>query len=76
MIGWLKKRLQAWAGRVQQREIERLLAEQQRLKAELLEANDCEPIRLTPEEQQRFDELRKRIDPEVLARIDVLMDAE
>lgn len=76
MIGWLKKRLQAWAGRVQQREIERLLAEQQRLKAELLEANDGEPIRLTPEEQQRFDELRKRIDPEVLARIDVLTDAE
>ena len=75
-IEWLKRRLQAWGGRVQQKEIERLLAETWRLKAELLEANDGEPIRLTPQEQQRLNELRQGIDPELLARIDLLKDAE
>ena len=35
-----------------------------------------QPIRFTPEEHQRLNELREKIDPEVLKRIDVLADAE
>jgi len=34
------------------------------------------PIVLSPEEHERLNELRKKIDPEVLKRIDVLADAE
>ncbi len=76
MIGWLKQRLVDWAVRVQQREIDRRHAEAVRLKAEVLKSNGGKPIRLTPEEHQRLNELREKIDPEVLKRIDVLADAE
>ena len=76
MIGWLKQRLVDWAVRVQQREIDRQHAEAVRLKAEVLKSNGGKPIRLTPEEHQRLNELREKIDPEVLKRIDVLADAE
>ena len=62
--------------RTQQREIERLHAELVRLKAELLKSNGGRPIRLSPEQHQRLNELRKKIDPEVLKRIDLLADAE
>ena len=76
MIGWLKRRLFDWADRYQQREIERLHAELVRLKAEALQSNDGQPIRLSPEAHQRLNEMRKKIDPEVLKRIDLLSDAE
>ena len=47
-----------------------------RLKAEALKSNGGKPIILTPEEQQRLDELKKGIDPEVLKRIDVITNDE
>ncbi len=76
MIGWLKQRLFDWVDRHQQREIERLHAELVRLKAEVLSSNGGQPIRLSPEAHQRLNEMRKKIDPEVLKRIDLLADAE
>jgi hypothetical protein len=47
-----------------------------RLKAELLKQNGGKAIVLSPEEHERLNEMRKKIDPEVLKRIDVLADAE
>jgi len=76
MYRWLKQRFVDWAAGVQQKEIDRLHAEALRLKAEVLKSNGGKPIILTPKEQQRLDELKKGIDPEVLKRIDVLSDAE
>jgi len=76
MFTWLKKRIVDWADRYQKREIERLLAEALELKAEVLKATGEPRIRLTPEQRLRLDALRKRIDPEVLKRIDMLADAE
>ena len=46
------------------------------MKAEVLKHNGGKPIVLSPEEHERLNELRKKIDPEVLKRIDVLADAE
>jgi hypothetical protein len=76
MFGWIRTRLQGWAHRVQQKETERLIEENRRLKAQLLESNGGKPIRLTPEERHRLEVMRKRIDPEVLKHIDLLADAE
>jgi hypothetical protein len=76
MFGWLKQRLINWADRYQKREIERLYVESLRLKAEVLKTTGEERIRLTPEECLSLNELRKKLDPEVLKRIDVLFDAE
>ena len=76
MIKWLKQQLVDWASRVQQSEIERLHAEGVRLKAEVLKNNGGKPIRLSPEEHQRLNELRKKIDPDMLAQIELLDDAE
>ena len=76
MIGRLKQRLFEWAGRKQQQEIERLHAEVMRLKAEVLKSNGGKPIRLSPEHHEQLNELRKKIDPEVLNRIDLLADAQ
>ena len=76
MINWLKQRLYNWVSGLQQSEIERLHAEGVRLKAEVLKNNGGKPIRLSPEEHQRLNELRKKIDPDVLAQIELLDDAE
>ncbi len=76
MFGWIRTHLQGWAHRVQQKETERLLEENRRLKAQLLASNGGKPIRLTPEERHRLEVMRKRIDPEVLKHIDPLPDAE
>ncbi len=76
MIGWFKQRLFDWAGRRQQREIERLHAKLVKLKAEAIKNNGGQPIRLSPEAHQQLNEMRKKIDPEVLKRIDLLADAE
>ena len=76
MYRWLKQHFVDWAVRVQQKEIDRLHAEAVRLKAEVLKSNGGKPIVLTTEEQQRLNELKKGIDPEVLKRIDVLTGDE
>lgn len=76
MIGWLKARIQAWAHRVQQREVNRLLAENSRLKTELLDSSDGEPIQLTPAERKRLEKLRKDIDPTALPEFEQLGDSE
>ena len=76
MFTWFKTRLFAWVDHHQKREIERLYQEGLRLKREALKNNGGRPIRLSPEEHQRLNELRKNIDPEVLKRIDLLSDAE
>lgn len=76
MIGWLKQRIVNWADRVQQKEIDRLHAKAVRLKAEVLKQNGGPPIILSPEEHNQLNEQRKKIDPDVLKRIDVLTDAE
>jgi hypothetical protein len=55
---------------VQRREIERLLKENIRLKQEL-EQETGRPIQLTPEQQSRFAELSKGMDPETLKKISV-----
>ena len=76
MIAWLKQRFSAWVDRQCQREIERLYGELVQLKAEVLRSNGGEPIRLSPEQHQRLNKLRQKIDPEALRRIDLLADAE
>ena len=76
MFTWIRTRLQGWAHRVQQKEIERLIEEARRLKAQVLASNGGKPIRLTLEQRRRLEAMRKRIDPEVLKHIDLLADAE
>ena len=66
MFKWFKQRLFDWVTRRQQREIERLHAELVKLKAEALKNNGGTPIRLSPEEHQQLNEMRKKNDPEVL----------
>ena len=76
MFRWIRTRLEGWAHRVQQKKIERLLEETRRLKAQVLESNGGEPVRLTFEERRRLDAIRKTIDPELLRNIDLLADVE
>ena len=58
------------------KEVERLLEETRRLKAQVLASNPGQPIRLTSEERRWLDALRKSIDPDILKNIDLLADAE
>jgi hypothetical protein len=76
MFQWFRIRLQAWAHRIADKEIARLMDEGRRLKAQVLESNGGAPIRLTAEQHRRLDAMRKRIDPEILKKIDLLADAE
>src|ERR1700676_2495817 len=76
MFTWIRTRLQGWAHRVQQKEIERLIEEARRLKAQVLESNGAKPIRLTLEQRRRLEALQKLIDPDLLRNIDLLADAE
>jgi hypothetical protein len=76
MFQWFRIRLQAWAHRIADKEIARLMDEGRRLKAQVLESNGGAPIRLTAEQHRRLDAMRKNIDPEVLKKIDLLADAE
>jgi hypothetical protein len=71
MFRRLKRWLVAWAEGYQQREIERLYEESCRLKAELMDLNGGEPIRLSPEERSLLAEKAKEIDSEVLKQITV-----
>jgi hypothetical protein len=61
---------------MQEWEIDRLHAEGMRLNAELLKQNGGKAIVLSSMEHERLNETRKKIDPEMLKRIDVLADAE
>ena len=72
MLRWMKLRLIAWVERVQQQKTDKLHRASLRLKAELLERNGGEPIRLTAEQRQRLAEKAKGINPEILKRIAVL----
>ncbi len=71
MFKRLKPWLVDWDERHQQREIERLHTESCRLKEELMELNDGEPIRLSPEQRRQLAEKAKGIDPEALKQITV-----
>ena len=71
MFKRLKTWLVDWAERYQQREIQRLHAECCRVKEELMELNNGEPIRLSPEQCRQLAEKAKGIDPEVLKQITV-----
>ena len=76
MFGWLKTRLAKWASGVQQREIQRLVEENRRLKAEIEEANGGQPIRLTAEQRNLLAKKARNIDPETLKRPSVLTSEE
>jgi hypothetical protein len=67
----LKKWLVAWAEGYQQREMERLYEKSCRLRAELMDINGGEPIRLSPEQRRLLGEKAKGIDAEVLKQITV-----
>ena len=67
----LKRWLVTWAEGYQERERERLYEESCRLRAELMDLNGGEPIRLSPEERRLLAKKAKGIDPEVLKQIPV-----
>jgi len=67
MIGWFKRRLSAWLGRYQQREIERLYAELVQRKADALRSNGGKPIRLSPDQHRLLNEPAKRSIPKCSA---------
>lgn len=56
--------------------IERLTTEILELKADVMRRNGGRPIRLSPQQHQRLNQLRKGIDPDVLREIDLLADSE
>ena len=64
MFAWLRTRLRAWAQRVQEKQIARLLMENRELKALLRDNNGGRSLRLTADERRRLDALRRKIDPE------------
>ena len=68
MLQWLRSRI----GLYQQRYIEQLLKENRALKKQLLELNNGQPIRLSPEEKKRLAEKRKGIDPNWLKAIEAI----
>jgi hypothetical protein len=76
MFKWIRKRLQEWVSSVQQEEIEKLLEVGRRLKAQVLERNGGAPNWRSTEQRDRLDAMRKKIDPEILKRIDLLAHAE
>jgi hypothetical protein len=69
---WLKTRLMKCANRYQEQRFERLLQENRRLKAQLLELNDGQPITLSPDEKRRLDATRQKLDPQVLQALDAI----
>jgi hypothetical protein len=70
MLSWLKRRQVNWAEKVQGPEIDRLLKENKRLKAEI-ERKTGKPIQLTPAQRQLLAEQGRGVDPEVLKKISV-----
>ncbi len=68
MLQWLRSRI----GLYQQRYIEQLLKENRALKKQLLELNNGQPIRLSPEEKKRLAEKRKGIDQNWLKAIEAI----
>jgi hypothetical protein len=69
---WLKTCLMKCAHRYQEQRFERLLTENRRLKAQLLELNDGQPITLSPEQKRRLAAKRQALDPRVLQALDAI----
>ena len=70
MLAWLKKRINDWAERYMNKEIERLRIENARLREDYRKETGEMHIQLTPEEQERISALRKKMDPEWLKKHD------
>lgn len=73
-------RIRAWwvnlIVRAGEKERDRLLAEGQRLKAEVLKANGGKPLRITAATRRKLDELSKSLDPEWVKQHSLFVDAE
>lgn len=73
-------RIRAWwvnlIVRAGEKERDRLLAEGQRLKAEVLKANGGQPLRITAATRRKLDELSKNLDPEWVKQYSLFVDAE
>jgi hypothetical protein len=63
-------------GEAGEKEIQRLLRERERLRTALIKANGGKPIRLTAVQQASLDALRKKLDPELAKKYDLLADYE
>jgi cell division protein FtsB len=72
MFNWLKTSLTKCVQRYQEKRLERLLQENRRLKAQLWELNDGQPIRLSPDERRELTAKRQKLDPEVLQALDAI----
>jgi hypothetical protein len=72
MFNWLKTSLSKCVQRYQENRIEHLLQENRRLKAQLRELNDGQPIRLSPAEKRELAAKRQKLDPEVLQALDAI----
>lgn len=71
MFHWLKRRLVAWAGDVQRREIARLQEASNRLKREIEETTG-KPVQLTAKQRRVLAEKAAGIDPDTLKRMSIL----
>ena len=72
VLRWLKTRLMKCVKRYQERRFERLLQENRRLKAELLERNDGQPISLSPDQKRQLAAKRQKLDPQALQGLDTI----
>jgi hypothetical protein len=76
MFPWLKARFRKLLEQADEKEIQRLLRERERLRTALIKANGGKPNRLTAEQRARLDALRKKLDPELAKKYDLLADYE
>ena len=70
MFRWIKRRLVAWAGERQRREIVRLHQKTIQIKEEI-ERTTGEPVQLSPDEKRHLAEKARGIDPEILKQISI-----
>jgi hypothetical protein len=76
MLRWLRARWRATVQQACEKEIERLITEGQRLKAEWRAAHGDEPFCITASDRRRLDELAKNLPPEWVKRHTLLADPE
>jgi hypothetical protein len=76
MFHWFKVRFRKLLEQAGEKEIQRLLRERERLRTALIKANGGKPIRLTAEQRARLDASRKKLDPELAKKYDLLADYE
>jgi hypothetical protein len=76
MLRWLRARWQAMVQRAYEKEIEQLITEGQRLKAEWRAAHGDKPFRITVSDRRRLDELAKNLPPGWVKRHTLFADAE